>query len=85
MLTPARLGPRERAQAWQDQDELFRVDSWVQVMLGQGLTPEAYHPFARMIPEADLKRSLGAMSENIRNASARLPAHQDFLQRFAAA
>ncbi len=76
---------RERGQAWQDQDELFRVDSWVQVMLGQGLTPEAHHPFARMIPEADLKRSLAAMSENIRNASQRLPSHQDFLRDFAAA
>ena len=34
---------RESAQAYQAPDELFRVDSWVQVMLGQRLEPRGCH------------------------------------------
>jgi tryptophan halogenase len=73
---------RERGHAYQDQDELFRVDSWVQVMLGQGLVPRAFHPFGRMIPDGDLEQSLSALSENIRAASERLPSHEAFLSGF---
>lgn len=75
---------RERGQAYQDQDELFRVDSWVQVMMGQGLIPASEHPFASMIPDDDLKRSLDAMSANIGGAVGRLPHHADFIRAYAA-
>lgn len=81
----ARIGAfRERGHAWQDQDELFRLDSWVQVMLGQGLTPRSSHPFGRMIPDSDLKQSLAALSANIGEGVDRLPAHQDYIRQFAA-
>ena len=35
---------RERAHAWQGADELFRIDSWTHVLLGQGIVPEQHHP-----------------------------------------
>lgn len=76
---------RERGQAYQDQDELFRIDSWVQVMMGQGLMPETEHPFARMIPNDKLKSSLESMAANIGGAVDRLPAHADFIRAYAAA
>ena len=47
-------------------DELFRVDSWVQVMLGQRLTPLRYHPAAQIIPEAQLKGVIGGAEEQYR-------------------
>ena len=68
--------------AYQDQDELFRVDSWAQVMIGQNLIPQASHPFARLIPDTDLSGSLSAMSANIRAATERLPRHADFLDQY---
>ena len=37
---------REHALAYQSADELFRVDSWVQVMLGQKLKPRSWHKLA---------------------------------------
>ncbi len=38
---------RERAHAWQGADELFRVDSWTHVLMGQGIEPEQHHPLTR--------------------------------------
>ena len=38
-----------RAYAYQGDSELFRVDSWTQVMLGQRITPRTYHPAARIL------------------------------------
>ena len=68
--------------AHQDQDELFRADSWVQVMLGQKLEPRASHPFARLIGKQDLERSLQALRVQIDEQVNRLPDHGVYLERF---
>ena len=38
--------------------ELFGENSWIQVMLGQGLMPEQYHPIVNMMIACDETRSL---------------------------
>lgn len=75
---------RDGATAFQANDELFRVDSWVQVMLGQGLMPRAHHGLGRMIGKERLEGSLAALKAGIGQQVARLPQHQQFLDRFAA-
>eukprot|EP01031_Cornospumella_fuschlensis_P041110 gene41111-50156_t len=40
---------RDAAQAYQGGEDLFRVDSWVSVMLGQRLEPRAWHQLARLV------------------------------------
>jgi tryptophan halogenase len=76
---------RENALAWQASDDLFRVDSWVQVMLGQRVRPRSFHRMGALMSEAQLKQALGNLKTNIAAAVARLPAHQDFLDRYVAA
>ncbi|AQR73441.1 tryptophan halogenase family protein [Sphingomonas sp. LM7] len=76
---------RGDAHAWQDGIDLFRVDSWVQVLLGQGLAPESHHRLAKMMNPSELRQALGALKANIDGAVARLPAHQDFLARYCPA
>jgi tryptophan halogenase len=76
---------RENAQAYQASDELFRVDSWVQVMLGQRIEPRGYHHLARLMPPGQLRQALGDLKANIAGAVAQMPSHQDFLQRYCAA
>jgi tryptophan halogenase len=73
----------EAAQAYQSADDLFRVDSWVQVMLGQGMQPQSHHPMARIMPAEQLARALGDIRSNVREAVARLPQHQAFLDGYA--
>jgi tryptophan halogenase len=70
---------RDNALAFQASDELFRIDSWVQVMLGQGLMPESYHPLARLMRPDQLERALNGIRTSIERAVAKLPEHQAFL------
>ncbi len=76
---------RENAQAYQASDELFRVDSWVQVMLGQRIEPRGYHHLARLMPPGQLSQALGDLKTSIAGAVAKMPGHQEFLQRYCAA
>ena len=76
---------RERAHAWQGPEELFRVDSWTHVLLGQGIKPGAPHPLARALSDADLSRLLAAVRQPIDRAVAQMPSQQGFIERYCKA
>lgn len=76
---------RDNAQAYQASDELFRVDSWVQVMLGQRLEPKSHHQMGRLMSSDRLRTALDTLKGNIGNAVARLPEHQQFLDSYCSA
>jgi tryptophan 7-halogenase len=73
---------RVAAQAIQKDGELFRVDSWTQVMLGQGLMPQSYHPFPRIMSDKDLTRLLAELSGTVRKKVEQLPEHDAFIQEY---
>jgi len=73
------------AGAWQGQDDLFRIDSWVSVMLGQGVEPRAHHRIARIIKEQELQTSFADLSRGITSTMRALPRHCDFLARYCPA
>jgi tryptophan halogenase len=76
---------KESAYAFQGDGELFRVDSWTQVMLGQRITPRSYHHAARILSEQDLTRFLADYRASITQTVARLPVHQDFVNQYCKA
>lgn len=76
---------RDDAHAYQEGNDLFRVDSWVQVLLGQRLTPNSYHRLARMMDPAELEAALTTLKRNIDAAVARMPAHAQFLASYCPA
>ena len=73
---------RDNAYAWQADGELFRVDSWTQVMLGQRIMPRAYHPAARVLSDQDLSKFLADYRTAIAQTVTRMPAHQDFVNQY---
>ena len=75
---------REAAVAFQDAHDLFRVDSWVQVMLGQRLTPLSRHPASLMMPEPQLRDALDSLRTNIARAVSAMPTHEAWLNSFPA-
>jgi tryptophan halogenase len=73
---------KESAYAYQGADELFRVDSWSQVMLGQRIMPRSYHPAARLLDQQDLTKFLADYRASITQTVARMPGHQDFVNQY---
>ncbi len=73
---------RDDAYAYQGPEDLFRVDSWLQVMLGQRLEPQGRHHMGRMMTEDQLRRALDGLKGNIADAVAKMPAHQTFLDSY---
>ncbi|WP_379920589.1 tryptophan halogenase family protein [Erythrobacter sp. R86502] len=68
-----------------DADDLFRDASWVQVMLGQGITPADYDPMADQIAPAQLTEFLANLRTLIGRGVASLPTHEDYLRQHCAA
>jgi tryptophan 7-halogenase len=68
-----------RGRIFRREDELFAEASWIAVMLGQGVRPQAWDPLADALDPAQL----GAMLERIRTTFARaaeaMPSHADYL------
>ena len=73
---------RRNAQAFQKDGELFRVDSWVQVMLGQGIMPEGYHHIAQLMSDEALGKFLNGLRAMVAQNVAKLPAHQGFVDAY---
>jgi tryptophan halogenase len=76
---------RETAYAWQGDSELFRVDSWTQVMLGQHIRPRTYHPGARVQGDQELLKFLADYRAAIAQTVQRMPPHQDFVNQYCKA
>jgi len=73
---------REGAHAFQADGELFRVDSWNQVLLGQGVQPKQYHPTPRTMKDEELGQVLNGLRTSVSQAVAKLPSHQQFLDQY---
>ena len=75
---------RKGAYAYFVEGELFRVDSWISVMLGQGIVPETYHRFAQ-VNDKELFGFLAKHRAETAQAVAKLPSHQEFLREYCGA
>ena len=62
--------------------ELFGENSWIQVMLGQGLEPEQYHPIVNMMTDEELERFLTGIQATVRKLVTQLPPHHQFLTHY---
>ncbi|WP_420138429.1 tryptophan halogenase family protein [Sphingomonas sp.] len=74
---------RDNAAAYQGADEMFRIDSWIMVMLGQGVEPRSYHQLGRLMEPGQLRSALSDLKGGIAAELARLPAHQDFVEHYS--
>lgn len=73
---------KETGKSYQTEGELFRLDSWMQVMLGQGLSPEQYHPIVKTFKDNELHQFLKQMEDKIKQSVNQMPNHQEFLERY---
>ncbi|MFO7304424.1 MAG: tryptophan 7-halogenase [Gammaproteobacteria bacterium] len=75
---------RETGLIFPDPRDLFRVESWLQVMLGQRVYPTGYHHMPHMLKPEELRTMLQTLGKNIRAAVAKMPTHKQFLEQYCA-
>jgi tryptophan halogenase len=63
-------------------DELFDARAWIQVMIGQNVIPESYHPIADLLPEARLREFLDGLERAHIDDVSRMPEHGAFVAKF---
>ncbi|WP_158971880.1 tryptophan halogenase family protein [Paraglaciecola sp. L3A3] len=68
--------------AFQNDGDLFRVDSWNQVMLGQGAKVEGYHHMGRLVKNDNLRKAFNDLQMQIKKAVEGMPMHSDFLRQY---
>jgi tryptophan halogenase len=76
---------RDSARVFRLESELFAENSWVQVMLGQGLSPDRHHQAADLMGDEELSEFLDGIRNGVRRTVARLPLHQDYVRRYCPA
>jgi tryptophan halogenase len=71
---------RDSGRIFRFKDELFTDNSWLAVMLGQGLTPETYDPVANGIPEDQMRHAILHLRQSIWKFAHALPDHEQYLE-----
>ncbi|TWI61887.1 tryptophan halogenase [Pseudoduganella lurida] len=65
-------------------NELFAENSWIQVMLGQGIHPASHHQSADLMGDAELAHFLDGIRGSIERTVAQLPSHQRYVEQYCA-
>ena len=73
---------RETGRVFETDLDIFRENSWTQVMLGQGPAPKSYHPIVDMMEEPELRQFMQFQRQKVDNIVQQLPTHQAFIDRY---
>jgi tryptophan halogenase len=76
---------RETGRSFRVLNELFAENSWIQVMLGQGIMPDQHHPSADLMGDEELSGFLEGIRKNVERTVAQLPQHQQYVERYCGA
>ena len=73
---------RDSGLVFEAEFDIFRENSWTQVMLGQGIKPSSYHPIVDMMDEQALKQFMHIQGQKVDHVLKQLPTHQEFIDRY---
>ena len=73
---------RETGRVFRVPNELFAENSWIQVMLGQGIMPQQHHPVADLMGDGELSRFLDGIRARVDKTVSQLPAHQAYVESY---
>ena len=76
---------RETGRIFRKNEELFAENSWVQVMMGQGVTPRSYHPVAAKLRPQELEHLLTTLRDQVSRTVSALPDHGAYVARYCGA
>ncbi len=76
---------RHAGRYFRENEELFAQISWVQVMIGQRVTPQAYHPLVDLLSDAEVAEFLTGVRRVVSGCVEVMPAHEAFIAKYCAA
>jgi len=76
---------RDSGRFYRDNEELFALPSWVQVMVGQRIMPRGYHPLVDEMSAPELREFVGGVRSLMQRCVAAMPTHAEFIERNCAA
>jgi tryptophan halogenase len=76
---------RDTGRVFRVPGELFAENSWIQVMLGQGIEPQQHHPVADLMEDEELSRFLDGIKSSVEKTVSQLPAHQTYVEQYCRA
>jgi tryptophan 7-halogenase len=68
-----------------EHEELFTEVGWLQVMVGQGITPQSYNPIAKQMSEDELREMFMDIENTYVGEARKMMRHFDFIQQHCAA
>ncbi|WP_294331690.1 tryptophan halogenase family protein [uncultured Sphingomonas sp.] len=90
--TPLPDGLAEKIALWRGGGEIVREDgdlfsdvAWLQVLVGQGITAQGYHPLADQPPRAQIAEYLDLLAKLNAREVAQMPSHEEFVRAHGAA
>jgi tryptophan halogenase len=66
-------------------EDLFKENSWIQVMLGQGIIPEQFHQVANVMSDEELTRFMQNIKSRVDQTVAKLPQHEAYVVQYCKA
>ncbi len=73
---------RKTGRVFRTPNELFAENSWIQVMLGQGIEPEQYHRVVDVMGDEELDKFLRQIKSNVDSTVSKLPDHQAYVEQY---
>jgi len=74
---------RESGMAYQGPGELFRVDSWAQVMLGQRLEAKGWHRLGALMNHQEITGVFDGLKKTVDHAVTNMMTHEAFLRQYS--
>jgi tryptophan 7-halogenase len=76
---------RDSGRFYRNAEEMFAITSWVQVMLGQHIMPQHYHPAVDLLPDQEIAGLLDSVRTVIATCVDAMPTHAQFIAKHCAA
>lgn len=68
-----------------EKDELFTVQSWLFLLIGQEVQPAGYDPLAERLSPQGAQKALDEIRSVVARCAATMPSHQEFIAKYCAA
>ena len=76
---------RDSGRFYRNAEEMFALTSWVQVLIGQRVMPQAYHPAVDLVDDAQVRGLVESVGRVIGQCVDAMPMHQAFIDRYCKA